>query len=426
MSKSKILFQLSGSIACFKACQLLSSLVKDGFEVEVVATRSALNFVGTATLEGLTGRKVHSEVFENGGHMNHIRLVRWADLILLCPATANMLNKLANGIGDDLVSTLFLAHDFKKPYLIAPAMNVSMLHHPTTQSSIAKLREWGITVLESGNGTLACGESGEGRMLEPEEILKEIKGHLNKSRTPPRQLKVLVTSGGTREPIDGVRSIANTSTGQTGTAIARHFAQRGHEVTLVRARDSVSAPQLNGLRVRDFTTFADLRETLKDELGSTDYDAVIHAAAVSDFSLDHIEANGKTLPPSEKLDSESTEALHLYLKRNPKIVDELRAHSRNSSIRVVAFKLTNTKDEQARLQAVQKLAKHARPDLIFQNDLSEIDPANGLHVARIFSAVDPENPKVLAESRSKNEAVVALENLLLKNETSSEGGNKWF
>lgn len=424
MSKSKILFQLSGSIACFKACQVLSSLVKEGHEVEVVATRSALNFVGTATLEGLTGRKVHSEVFENGGHMNHIRLVRWADLILLCPATANTLNKLASGIGDDLVSTLFLAHDFKKPYLIAPAMNVSMFHHPTTQASIAKLREWGITVLESGNGPLACGESGEGRMLEPEDILREIKFHLSRSEKPSRQLKVLVTSGGTREPIDGVRSIANTSTGQTGTAIARHFALKGHDVTLVRARDSVQAPPVNGLRVRDFSTFSDLQNALKEELGDASYDAVIHAAAVSDFSLDHIEANGKTIPSSAKIDSDATDVLHLYLKRNPKIVNELRSYSRNESIRVVAFKLTNTKDEAERLQAVQKLAKNAKPDMIFQNDLSEIDPARGLHVARIYSAIEPEDPKLLSECRSKDEAVATLEKLLLSNELSSEGGSQ--
>lgn len=426
MSKNKILFQLSGSIACFKACQLLSSLLKEGYEVEVVATRSALNFVGAATLEGLTGRKVHSEVFENGGHMNHIRLVRWADLILLCPATANMINKLASGIGDDLVSTLFLAHDFKKPYLIAPAMNVSMFHHPATQASIAKLRDWGITVLDAGVGSLACGESGEGRMLEPEDVLREIQARLHADERPARRLKVLVTSGGTREPIDGVRSIANTSTGQTGVAIARHFAQRGHEVTLVRAKDSVSAPRLNALRVRDFTTFADLRETLKNELGSTDYDAVIHAAAVSDFSVDRVEVNGRTISPCDKLDSETTEALSLHLKRNPKIVDELRSYSRNSSLRVVAFKLTNTKDEQARLQAVQRLARHARPDFILQNDLSDIDSLSGRHVARLFSAKDPENPIVLAEGRTKDEAAAALENILLNSELSSEGGRQWF
>jgi len=279
--------------------------------------------------------------------------------------------------------------------------------------------------LESGNGPLACGESGEGRMLEPEDILREIKFHLNQSETSSRRLKVLVTSGGTREPIDGVRSIANTSTGQTGTAIARYFALRGHEVTLVRARDSVPAPRLNGLHARDFSTFSDLQNSLKEELGNTPYDAVIHAAAVSDFSLDHIEVNGHAIPPSAKIDSDAAGVLNLFLKRNPKLVNELRSYSRNESIRIVAFKLTNTRDEAERLKAVQKLAKNAKPDFVFQNDLSEIDPARGLHVARIYSANEPEDPKLLFEGRSKDDAVKALEKLLLGEELNSAGGNQW-
>ena len=406
MSKNKVLFQLSGSIACFKACQLLSRLVQDGFEVEVVATRGALSFISEATLEGLTGRPAHIETFERGGHMDHIRLARWADLLLLCPATANTLNKFTSGIGDDLLSTLFLAHDFKKPYLIAPAMNASMLAHPTTQASIEKLRSWGVRVLESGRGSLACGETGEGRLLETDEIYAAIRTALADTRPTlsERRLRTLITSGGTREPIDGVRSIANSSTGRTGAAIAEYFVSRGHEVTFLRARDSAAASGVE--REREFTTFGDLERALNEELGERSFDAVIHAAAVSDFALERVEASGQTLARGGKIDSESD--LVLRLKRNPKLIDGLRAQSRNPEIRVVAFKLTNTPSESERMDAVGRLARHARPDFILHNDLSEIH--GDVHRARVFSGREA---RVLSETRTKREAAGALEEILL-------------
>src|SRR5690606_33467299 len=133
MSRSKILFIMTGSIACYKACQLLSKLSQNNYEVQVVATASALEFVGNATLEGLSGKAVVSDIFAHGRNMDHIHLARWADLIIVAPATANFINKMAQGAADDLASTLFLAHDFTKPFLVAPAMNTSMYQHPATQ-----------------------------------------------------------------------------------------------------------------------------------------------------------------------------------------------------------------------------------------------------------------------------------------------------
>ncbi|RYZ72494.1 MAG: bifunctional phosphopantothenoylcysteine decarboxylase/phosphopantothenate--cysteine ligase CoaBC, partial [Proteobacteria bacterium] len=225
---SKILFQLSGSIACFKACALLSKLSQAGYEIEVVASRSALQFVGEATLEGLTGKRVHTDTFEAGRAMDHIHLMRWADVIVLCPASANTLNKFASGFGDDLLSTMFLAHDFRKPYLIAPAMNQFMWSHPATKASVEKLQSWGLEILGTGKGNLACGEVGEGRMLEPEQIQMAIELALGLALALPQAQKtsgrhILITSGGTEEPIDGVRSITNTSTGRTGADLAHWF-----------------------------------------------------------------------------------------------------------------------------------------------------------------------------------------------------------
>lgn len=425
MSKNKILFQLSGSIACFKACQLLSRLVQAGYDVEVVATPSALKFVGTATLEGLTGKRVHTDVFSDGSHMQHIYLMRRADLILLCPATANTLNKMASGLADDLIGTLFLAHDFKKPYLAAPAMNVSMLHHPATQDSIAKLRGWGIQVLDSAHGTLACGESGEGRLLEPEAIFNEIKKLLAPAPVlkTARPLDILITAGGTREPIDGVRSIANASSGRTGNTMASLFASRGHNVTLLKARDSVSLEDTKNLRQRGFTTFSDLHEALIEELGRKKYDAVIHAAAVSDFSIDRIESSGKILSPDRKIESDSAPVL--YLKRNPKIVDALRTYSRNPDIRVIAFKLTRGASKDTSDEAVRKLARHAKPDLILHNDLSEIDVENGKHRMRIFSVLKSGEPLLVAESQTKTEAAETLELLLTQEAPIENGRHLW-
>ena len=177
MSKSnkKILFQLTGSIAAYKACSLISQLIKNGHEVQTVASPSLFQFVGGATLEGLTGKPVFSDMYQAGRAMDHIQLARESDLILLCPATANSINKLAAGISDDLIGALFLANNFKTPYWIAPAMNAEMFKHPATQASLGRLREWGARVIEPGTGLLACGEEGPGRLVEPDDLLIEIE-----------------------------------------------------------------------------------------------------------------------------------------------------------------------------------------------------------------------------------------------------------
>lgn len=180
MSKYKILFQLTGSIACFKACAVISRLVREGCEVKTACTPSALRFIAPATLEGLTGKPVYSDMFEPKQSIEHVALSKWLDLSIVCPATANILGKMASGIGDDCVSTLFLAHDFSKPCLVAPAMNRNMWKHPATKRSIGVLKEYGVQVLPVAHGRQACGDEGEGRLLEPDAIYGHIMRALAK------------------------------------------------------------------------------------------------------------------------------------------------------------------------------------------------------------------------------------------------------
>jgi len=171
MSTNNILLQISGSIAAFKAAALASLLVDGGFDIRCVATKDALRFIGEPTMEGLTGRPVLSDMFEPGRALDHISLVDWADLMLLYPATANRMTRLRAGLADDLIGALFLANNFRKPYWIAPAMNSNMFAHPAVTEASVTLESWGCRILPTGQGRLACGTVGYGRLLEPEQTL---------------------------------------------------------------------------------------------------------------------------------------------------------------------------------------------------------------------------------------------------------------
>lgn len=388
MLKSKVLFILTGSIACYKACQVISRLIQHGCEVQVVATPSALEFVGNATIEGLTGKHVVSDLFAAGDVMDHIYLARWADLILVAPATANFINKAAQGIADDLVQTLFLAHDFKKPFLVAPAMNTTMYLHPITKESTRKLQNMGIKVLETASGVLACGEEGLGKLLDPDLILKEVidllPSRVSFAQSQNKPLKVLVTAGGTQEPIDTVRVISNLSSGKTGVVISEVLTHQGCDVTLLQAHSSqVPSSQLKVLR---FTSFADLNEKLENELKNNSYDMIVHAAAVSDYSVESVEVQGKKYSPlTIPKVSSSEEHMSIHLKRNFKIINRLKDYSQNKDIDVIAFKLTSHASSEDRQLAVQKLFSEAHVDAVVHNDLTDIDIAKGLHRFTVHS-----------------------------------------
>lgn len=377
MSK-RVLFLMSGSIAAYKACQVLSRLSQLGHEVEVVASQWALRFVGEATIEGLTGRPVHQSMFGSGAHMSHIHLVRWADVVIVCPATANTIGKLANGIGDDLLTTLFLAHDFSKPWLIAPAMNTKMYHHPATRESVRKLTEMGCKILETASGVLACGEIGDGKLLDPDLLLQAIISELNSTKPrseqnqgdssslnmqlPGRNRSVLITSGGTSVPIDAVRSITNHSTGKTGAALAEVFFGIGYSVTLIAAKSSIR-PKFDEFdethfKLFEFETFLELQTRLDACLATTDFDVVIHAAAVSDYSLADAPTTGKI---------DSSDEIVLRLKKNPKLLDSIRSKSKKPDVKIVAFKFAA--DERELAARAEKLAESGSTDFLVTNDL---------------------------------------------------------
>jgi phosphopantothenoylcysteine decarboxylase / phosphopantothenate---cysteine ligase len=365
MSGSNIAFVLTGSVAGYKACEALSRLVQLGHRVRAVATESALRFVGVATLEALTGERVLTDLFEPGAALEHIQLARWADVVVVCPATAHTLNRFAAGLADDLAGALFLAHDRTKPFLMAPAMNPAMWRHPATQESVAKLGRWGVRFISVGEGRTACGEMGEGRLAEPDEIVAAVERALAK---PARRLRILVTSGGTAEPIDAVRVITNTSTGRTGAGIAARMVRGGHDVVLLRAQGSEGSP--TGCRDETFTSFADLDAALGRILSSEPFDAIVHAAAVSDFGVDEVWVAGSPCRPGAgKLDSDAAPTIRL--RPNPKLVDHLRSRSLNPNVRVIAFKLTQGEDREAVLRAVRSLLAHSGADLVVHNDLSE-------------------------------------------------------
>lgn len=367
MSKSKILILMSGSIASYKVCYLISALKKKNYEVKVVASPSALKFVGEASLEGLSGNAVHSDLWQKGSAMDHIYLERWADLILAAPATAHLINRMANGIGDDLLTSLFLAHQFNKPFLLAPAMNTSMYLNPATQASIEKLKEYGLQILESASGVLACGETGYGKLLEPDLLMAEIENAL-KTKTEPRQKvvsstpasKILVTAGGTREPLDDVRYLANVSTGRTGEGIARMLAELGFDVTLDLAQSSPVVTQ-DIYQLHRFDSVQSLQDLLKSQLSQDYFDSVIHSAAVGDYTLEKFDG---------KLDS--TESLTLQLKKTPKIINQIKSWSKNTNLHLVGFKLTSKLDRSKIDQKVKKLMDESHANTVVQNDIDQL------------------------------------------------------
>ncbi len=395
LNSKKILVGITGSIAAYKALYLISRLVQEGCDVKVVTTKSALQFVGKASIEGLTGNPVYNDLFETDSVMSHINLVKWCDIFVIVPATANIINKIAGGIADDLLTSIALARDEKKPFLVAPAMNTNMYFNPATQSSIRKLVEYGIDVLPTAEGYLACGDEGAGKLLDPDIIFNFIRTSLLKKERTPKKLKILITAGATRENIDGVRFLTNLSTGRTAAMLANYFTARGHVVDYLSSKDAAKPVLINSIHY--FTDFVSLDNQFKLLLGTNDYDLVIHNAAVSDFSPVSIETTNKKieLPALTKISSDF-DSIRINLKRNPKILTNLREYSLQKSIYIVGFKFTNTLNVDERREAVNKLFMESNCDLVVQNDLND-RKNNGLQQnfnlydknGKIVSSIDP-------------------------------------
>ena len=282
-----IVLGLTGGIACYKSAELVRLLTKAGATVQVAMTEAATHFVGTATFQALTGHTVFTDQWDaridNG--MAHIELSRDADALLIAPASADFLAKLANGLCDDLLSTLCLARDC--PLLVAPAMNLQMWAHPATQRNVARLREDGVTVLGPGSGDQACGETGDGRMLEADELAEAMEAFFVPKRLAGR--RVLLTAGPTFEPIDPVRGITNLSSGRMGFAVARACRQAGAEVVVVAGPSAQPTPM--GVRRIDVTTAEQMHRAVMGQLDAGRFDVFVAVAAVADWRVANYSAS---------------------------------------------------------------------------------------------------------------------------------------
>jgi phosphopantothenoylcysteine decarboxylase / phosphopantothenate---cysteine ligase len=286
-----VLLGVTGGIAAYKAAELLRGLQKAGMDVRVVMTKAATRFVGPMTFETLSAHPVRLDEISEltaDSRITHIDDSQEADIMVIAPATANTLAKLANGIADNLLSSMYLA--FAKTVVVAPAMNTNMWEHPATQRNVLLLRERGIFVVEPGAGELACGDYGSGRMANPDSIVAEVKLRLQVQRKRDlRGMRVMITAGGTREPIDAVRFIGNRSSGKMGFALARAAFDRGAHVELVQA--NVDMPDAPGVRQIEASTAAEMHAEVMKRL--PDIDILIMAAAVADYRVADGPAGGK-------------------------------------------------------------------------------------------------------------------------------------
>src|SRR5688572_2632383 len=264
---ARILLGVTGGIAAYKACTLVRLLVRAGHEVEPVLTAGAERFVARETFVALARRPESKDPYPHLGH--------W-ELLVVAPLTANTLARMAHGLADDVLTEAVLAHT--GPVLVAPAMNTRMWLHPATQANVAALRDRGVELVGPEEGELAEGEEGVGRMAEPEEIFVRIEALLAAADGPLRGKRVLITAGGTQEPLDSVRYVGNRSSGRMGVALAEEARARGADVTLLAANLAVPSPA--GVDVVDTPTAADLE---REALGRADSDVIVMAAAVADY-----------------------------------------------------------------------------------------------------------------------------------------------
>jgi phosphopantothenoylcysteine decarboxylase / phosphopantothenate---cysteine ligase len=350
---SRVLLGVSGGIAAYKACELIRLLVQRGHEVRVVATQHALEFVSPLTLQTLSGAPVRHELLAASAEseISHIELADWAEVFAVAPATANVLAKLAQGIADDLLTTIALA--CRAPLVLAPAMNVNMYRHPATQANLDLLGKRGARIVGPGAGELACGWVGEGRLIELDAIAASIETAVTEPSL--RGEVVLVSAGPTAEPIDPVRVITNRSSGKMGFALAEAAARRGAEVVLVAGPAALPTP--HGVARIDVETAVEMREAVLGALPRATI--VVLAAAVADYAPARAE--------EKKLKREKADSLTLELVRNPDILAEV---VRNRGTRTIVGFAAET--DHMLENARGKLARKGC-DLIVANDVSRSD-----------------------------------------------------
>ncbi|MFJ6779880.1 bifunctional phosphopantothenoylcysteine decarboxylase/phosphopantothenate--cysteine ligase CoaBC [Streptomyces yangpuensis] len=326
MGKPKVVLGVSGGIAAYKACELLRRLTESGHDVRVVPTAASLNFVGEATWAALSGNPASTEVWETVHEVPHVRIGQGADLVVVAPATADMLAKAAHGLADDLLTNTLLTA--RCPVVFAPAMHTEMWEHPATQENVATLRRRGALVIEPAVGRLTGKDTGKGRLPDPEEIFEVCRQVLRRgvAEADLAGRHVVISAGGTREPLDPVRFLGNRSSGKQGYALARTAVARGARVTLIAANTALAEPA--GVDVVRVGTAVQLREAVLKAAG--DADVVVMAAAVADFRPAEY-AGGKI----KKKDGEDPAPVALV--RNPDVLAEVSADRAREGQVIVGF-----------------------------------------------------------------------------------------
>lgn len=355
-----VLIGVTSSIAGFKTTELVKLLKKDGISVYVIMTKNAAQMFPIKEFEKESGNKVYFELIEKDfdyrnvlkNHtVEHIVLADSADLMVIVPATANIIAKLAHGLADDFLTTTALAHT--KPILICPAMNSNMWQNPVTQENIAKLISRGIQFIEPASGMLACGYTDVGRLADIQTIYEEIIRQLNKSDSLKGK-KFIVTAGGTIEKIDDIRNITNRSSGKMGVALAEELHLRGTNVLILRAKNAVKPRCL--IKEKLFTTADELYDLIKQNVPN--YDLIFHTAAVSDFKV--------AKPQTGKISS--LKPINLKLIPQIKILDHIKRL--NPHIKLIAFKAEHGLTEKKLINAAYKRLKETKADVIIANDVS--------------------------------------------------------
>ena len=351
MGGKRILLGVTGGIAAYKSPDVVRRLTERGAEVQVVMTTGAREFVAPLTFQAVSGREVRSDLWDESAEraMSHIELARWADLILIAPATADFIAHLAHGLADNLLTTVCLASS--APVAIAPAMNRQMWANPATQANIAQLRGRGVHVFGPDSGSQACGEVGEGRMMEPADIASAVFGVLP-ADGPLKGRKVMITAGPTRERIDPVRFISNRSSGKMGYAVAQAARDRGAEVVLVSGPVNLCTPP--GVRRIDVESAAQMHEAVMLEVPGTDI--FIATAAVADY---------RPAAPADLKIKKVTDTLELRMERTIDILAAV-AQRRDRPYTVGFAAETNNVEEHARLKLTRK-----NLDLIAANEVGD-------------------------------------------------------
>ena len=384
-----VLLGVTGGIACYKSANLASALVKQGANVQVVMTRNATEFIGPHTFESLTGNRVSVDTFDRNYQfqVEHIALADQADLVLVAPATANVLAKLAHGLADDMLTTTILACNC--PKIAAPAMNTKMYENPVTQDNLDILRKYGWEIVEPASGRLACGAVGKGKMPEPEDLLECVLHALSHEKDMAG-LRVLVTAGPTREALDPVRYLTNHSTGKMGYAIAKAAAARGASVTLVSGPVNLKKPPY--MEVVDIVSAQDMFEAVTSR--APDQDIIIKAAAVADYR--------PACVAEDKIKKSGTDAdLSLPLSRTSDILGWLGEHRVPGQF-LCGFSM-ETRDM---VENSKKKLEKKHIDLIAANNLKQAGAGFGVDT-NVLTLISPDGARELP-LMSKEEAAHSL------------------